>query len=253
MEELLVSKTEAVAFLKTITWEEGKTIPIIEAPYRYRIIVHCSHAGRQTTEFANGFYPYFCNIELVSGAGNQIKAGANMVPILPNGKFIMVVEQRPAQGVTNPSIAIISGEEIDLKQFGEYSSLEFPGGAVENNETIKAGFLRELTEETGIEGQKATLFMQKHPIYSSGSEIRGQGFYGVVHLSGFHHEKKVETDGGLVVFSLSEEEIKENIKRGVICSGQAAWLPWSFYKQAKSLGFGNENEFFSRQEVKIIK
>jgi len=259
MEELLLPKGTAKNLLKNVEWQEGKIIPLMEAPYRYRIVTHCSSNGRQEAEFANGQHHYFCYMELIDGQGNWIKRGANIVPILPDGRFIMVVEQRPPQGrYSNRSmIALIANQEINLEQFGHYSSLEFPGGAVEKNEELKAGFLRELAEETGIENQTAIFFKRNQPIYGLGSDLAIQLFVGVVQLSGLSYKKRVDNDGGLIIFSLSRAEIEENIKRGVICSGQAALMPWSFYKDIEkdihSLNTTEEGEYFSKHLVKITK
>lgn len=258
MEKSLLPQAAAKKLLESLEWSEGKIFPIIEAPYRYRIVVHCSSKGRQEAEFANGQHRYFCYLELIDGQGNWIKQGANVVPILPDGRFIMVVEQRPPQGryANRPMIALIAGKEINLEQFGPYSSLEFPGGAIEKNEELKAGFLRELVEETGLENQTAIFFKRDHPIYGFGSDLAIQLFVGVVKLSGLNYKERVDNDGGLIIFSLAQEEIKENIRRGVICSGQAALAPWSFYKDIENyihLNLTGQGGYFSRYEVKITK
>lgn len=230
-----MTSQKAKESLAEIEWQEGKIVGVVEGPYRYRIVCHCSSAGRQRALFANGEHPYFCSIEIISGNGQWIQKGASIVPILPDGRFIMVVEQRPAQDryPGRPMVANIGGQKIDLSCFGKNSSLEFPGGGVDAGEGLKAGFLRELIEETGIEEQKALYYSRRHPLYPFGSDIAVQQFYGVVFLSGLSYENHVETDGGLTVFALTKEEVECNIWNGVIHSGQAALLPWGFYKDVE--------------------
>ncbi len=258
MKKSLLPKEAAKKLLESSKWSEGKIFPLMEGPYRYRLMIHCSSAGRQEAEFANGQHRYFCYIELMDGQGDWIQQGANVVPILPDGRFIMVVEQRPPQSrYANRSMtALIRGKEINLEQFGPFSSLEFPGGAVDAGEELKAGFLRELTEETGVKKQTAVFFKRNYPIYGFGSDLALQLFVGVVKLSGLRYQKRVDNDGGLIVFSLSYEEVEENIKRGVICSGQAALAPWSFYKEIENhiqLNLPIRGKYFSKYKVKIAK
>ncbi len=216
-------------------WEEGAIFPVVEGPYRYRVVVHCSSSGRQKALFANGEHPYFCYIELAGGNGQWIQKGAGIVPVLPDGRFIMVVEQRPAHSryPDRPMMARIGGLEMNLSHFGPHSSLEFPGGAVDPNEGFKAAFLRELHEETGICNQSALCYTRRHPILPFGSDLSLEQYFSVVFLSGLSYEKHVENDGGLTVFALTREEIDCNIWNGVIRSGQAAILQWGFYKEVE--------------------
>ena len=160
-----------------------------------------------------------------------------MVPVLPDGRLIMVVEQRPAHGryANRPMVAEIQGEQVDLREFGVHSSLEFPGGAIEPGEGLKAGFLRELAEETEVEEQTALYYSCLRPVFVFGSDVAFQNFLGVVFLSGLSHEKHVKTDGGLNVFALTRDEVQRNIWNGVISSGQAALLEWSFYQEVEKL------------------
>ena len=97
-------------------WEEGKIFPMTEGPYRYRVVVHCSSKGRQRSMFANGEHSYFCYVELLSQSGQWIERGVGMVPVLPDGRLIMVVEQRPAQSRYDdrPMIVRIGGKELNL-------------------------------------------------------------------------------------------------------------------------------------------
>ena len=231
----MFNNQKAKALLEKIEWEEGKIISVMEGPYRYRIVVLCSILGRKKDLFANGEHPYFCYIELLDSSGQWIQKGVNMVHVLADGRFIMVVEQRPAQSLYQnyPTIAKIAGENINLAHFGSHSSLEFVGGAVNPDEGLKAGFLRELTEETGISNQSAIYYSRRQPIYQTGADIALQQFLGVVFLSGLFYEKYVPTDGGLVVFALTKDEVECNIFSGVIHSGPAAIMPWAFYKEVE--------------------
>lgn len=229
-------KIVKTALLK-INWVEGAIVPILEAPYRYRIVVHCSESGRRKAVFANGEHSYFCYIETVFDDGRWTEKSGGMVPVLPDGRLIMVVEQRPAQGryMNRPMIAVIGGGQVDLRTFGTDSSLEFPGGAVEPGEGLKAGFLRELVEETGVEEQTALYYGRLRPLHPFGSDLALQSFLGVVYLSGLSYEEQVKTDGGLHVLAITREEVQQNIWNGVINSGQAALLQWGFYQEVEDL------------------
>jgi len=228
-----MNSKEAKGLLKGIEWQEGKVVPLLEGPYRYRIMVHCSAGGRQETEFSNGNRKYFCYVELTAPNGTWIEKGAGIVPVLPDGRLIMVVEQRPPQDryPDRPMVARIGGRDVDLGKFGPYSSLEFPGGAVDPNEGLKAGFLRELAEETGVENQSAVFYSRNQPFYPFGSDLALRQFVGVVFLSGLSYKEKTKGDGGLNIFALTEEEITFNIRKGVIHSAQAALMQWSFYRE----------------------
>lgn len=257
----MFSSQDAKEAMRNIEWMGGKIIPLIEAPYRYRVVVFCSSTGKQRAMFANGEHPYFCYIQIVNQKGEWISRGAGIVPVLPDGRLIMVVEQRPAQGCYNrPTVAEIGGREVDLKKFGSLSSLEFPGGAIEPGEGLKAGFLRELTEETGVEEQTALCYSRVHPTYAFGSDIAGQNFFRVVYLSGLSYKEKVETDGGLNVLALKSSEVQYNIWNGVIHSGQAAILPWGFYREVMEIRNESWLEerlvncgYLSVEEIKISK
>lgn len=224
---------EARKLLESFEWEEGKAISLLEGPYRYRIIVQCSSSGREEAQFANGSGRYFCYIEIMAPDGQWVKKGSGIVPILPDGRIIMVVEQRPPQGryPDRPMIAKINGRDVDLSRFGPCSSLEFPGGAIDPGEGLRSGFLRELVEETGVENQIATFYSRVYPYYPLGSDLALQQYVGVIFLSGLFYEEHAENDGGLHIFVLTEEEVTYNIQAGVIHSVQAAILPWGFYKE----------------------
>ena len=218
--------------LKKEVWEPGKVIPISEGPYRFRIVVHCSPQGRQKAIFQNGEHSYFSYVQLLDGNGTWIKRGAMIVPVLPDGRFIMTVEQRAARGLYhNPSIARINGRDVDLSHHGALSSLEFPGGAIDPGEGLKAGFLRELVEETGIEEQYGTYYARCRPIYPQAADLALQQFVGVIFLSGFSYLERVVTDGGLTVYALTKEDIMYNLQSGVLCASQEVLMPWFFYKE----------------------
>lgn len=228
-----VDSKEAKEFLKTVEWEEGKIFPVAEGPYRHRIVAHCSENGRQKAVFANGEYPYFGYVELLSGNGEWIRQGNGIVPVLGDNRILMVVEQRPAQSRygDRPTIAEVGGKEIDLRRYGPHSSLEFPGGAVDENEGLKMGALRELQEETGIGEQMAIWFRCLRPVYLFGSDIAIRHYSNVVYLPSLLYKERVETDGGLNVLALTEDEVETNIWRGVICSGQAALTTYGFFQE----------------------
>lgn len=226
-----MNSQQAKASLQQTEWEDGKIFPVVEGPYRYRVVVHCSFSGRQKALFANGEHAYFCYTELCSGDGSWIRQGNGIVPVLPDSRLIMVVEQRPAQGRhgSRPVVAKISGKDTDLSRFGPFSSLEFPGGAVDPNEGLKMGALRELIQETGIAEQEAELWRCLRPVHLFGSDIAIQHFSNVVFLPKSEHKAHVEDDGGLHVLALTYSDVLTNIRTGVICSGQAALTSWNFY------------------------
>ena len=85
--------------LLEIEWAEGLRVPLPANSYRTRIVICCSSIGRQEALFANGYIGnYFSYIEILS-KGQWVPRGAIIIPVLPDGRFLMVVEQRPAQYV----------------------------------------------------------------------------------------------------------------------------------------------------------
>lgn len=84
--------------LAETTWEEGKIVSLVAGSYRHETVAVCSPAGRQKAQFANGEFPYFAHVELLGASGKRIEQGAGIVPVLPDGRLLMVVEQRPPQG-----------------------------------------------------------------------------------------------------------------------------------------------------------
>ena len=221
--------------LRIVEWVEGKHERLLVGSYRHAVVITCFSRGRQEAEFSNGRHKYFSYVEILTKNNTWIKGGAGMVPVLPDGRFIMVVEQRPPQGRfdNRPRYVELNNSRVDLESIGPFSSLEFPGGAVESGESIKAGFLRELQEESGVEEQFAEVYSRTRPHYAFGSDIACEGFIFVAYLSGLNYQDQVATDGGLNVFALTREEVERNIHNGVIASGQAALLQWFFYKEVE--------------------
>ena len=245
-------------------WGEGKLISLVVGSYRHEVVALCSPLGRQEAEFANGKFRYFAWTELLGAGGKRIEQGAGIVPVLPDGRLLMVVEQRPPQGrVANRPHVVErqSGRFIDLAAMGEYSSLEFPGGAIDSTDkSLRAGFLRELGQETGVEDQTATLYRSLYPVWSFGADIPVKGYFGVVYLAGMRYEEYVHDDGGMYVVALSAAEVSRNIANGVVVSGQAALLQWNFYRDIR-MALQDEElmqqwlelGYFVKEEVRLVK
>lgn len=222
------------AELAKYEWAEGRTFALVDGSYRTRVAVTCYAAGRQTAVFAGGVEGnYGAYVELIRPDGTCIRQGTNVVPILPDGRLIMVVEQRPAQWRFDgqPATLIVGDELLDLTQFGPYSSVEFPGGAVDTGDTLTAGFLRELEEETEVEEQTALLYARRQPLFPQGSDLALEGFLSVVFLSRHRFSGFVKSDGGLNVLALSRQDVQRNIWAGNIRSAQAALLGWAWYQE----------------------
>ncbi|MEK7074185.1 MAG: NUDIX domain-containing protein [Patescibacteria group bacterium] len=246
--------------LQSLDWVEGSHIPLPKSSYRHRIVIACLPSGRQKANFANGKFPYFAYTELLNEKGQRISHGNNIVPVLSDGRFLMIVEQRPIleRYPDHQYRAAIGGQTIDL---GLCGSLEFPGGAVETKEDFTASFLRELVEETGIDEQEGILYRRIPPVYSFGSDLALAMFYNVIYLSGFSFPDHVNNDGGLNVYALSRREVEHNIITGAISSGQAALFGWSFYKEVERIHrdtvilnfLDTSTEFISCRNVVIKK
>ena len=215
--------------LQSMEWVEGSHIPLPQSSYRHRVVIACSESGRQKADFVNGRFPYFAYTELLNGNGDWISHGSNIVPVLSDDRFLMVIEQRPilARYPNHPRTVVLSQSTIEL---GLCDSLEFPGGVVEQGEEFTASFLRELMEETGIPQQSGLLFRRLPLVYSFGSDLALAMFYNVIYLSGFSFPDRVENDGGLRVLALTRDEVETNIQNGVIASCQAALQGWAFYE-----------------------
>lgn len=243
----MFNQLNAREILKSIQWEDGKAEPVVQGPYRYEIVVVCSSLGRQKAVFSDGKeHSYFAIVRMVNGKGEWTGGrGGIIVPVLPDGKMLMVVEQRPPRSFfpEQPKHIELTASRVALDEFGPYSSLEFPGGAVESGEYFTAEFLRELSEETGVE-KKGTLYIRKRPQFQFVSEAACQDNLGVIYLEGMTYAEKTTDDGGLTVLALSEEEIVRNIRNGVISSGHAGLLPWYFYEEVKR---ARQSNYFLRE------
>ena len=234
-------------------WEEGKKIRFSPNSYRTRTVFLCYKGGRQRAQFANGKFPYVSYIELIRSDGSLIFGGIGVVPILPDGRVLMLVEQRPAQGLLeSPSLLRIDDQDIDLRQFGQYSSLEFPGGSFENDGTFTAGFLRELVEETGVT-PSGTFYRRLHPTCDMGSDLAHEKHIGVIYLKGMSYESYTEADGGLHVFAITKKNVERNIRTGVIRSSQAALMEWMFFREVEEMVASKnlDDQYVSIEEITL--
>lgn len=245
--------------LATIVWEEGKTEPVVSGPYRYQVVIVCSSVGRQKAIFADGCeHNYFAFARIVNGKGEWNGEGGIIVPVLPNGRLLMVVEQRPPayqfkeRGLSD-RIFLDTGD-VPLSSFGPYSSLEFPSGAVEMNEASQSGILRELQEETGAFpfGQ---LYRKTHPIVQMVSDVAARDHLAVIFLEGIKYVPHTKDDGGLTILALTPEEVERNIWKGTISSAHAGILPFSFYREIvgaspKRMKEMVEGGYLIQQEIK---
>jgi ADP-ribose pyrophosphatase YjhB (NUDIX family) len=112
--------------------------------------------------------------------------------------------------------------------------LEFPGGAVDpGDHTLKAGFLKELKEETEIPDQKVWVYMRNVPCFAQGADLALENKVCVAFLTNMKFEHYVKTDGGLNVVSLSPKDVQENIWMGNIRSIQGSLLGWAFYLEVQ--------------------
>ncbi len=221
--------------LINIFWKDGKEIPIMSSVYRYEIRIVCSVHGRQRAEFANGEFPFFETVLLRSPDG-VLSGGADIVPVLPDGRIIMVIERRaPKFRFSCPRMAVLRGGRVlDLRG----GSLEIPGGSIdvgEEGEPI-VGLRRELTEETGIPPQDAMLYYQKEPTFAFDADISYWTLLAVVYLTKNEFKDWVDTDGGLKVVALWPDEVERNIDHGVINSGISALMGWRFYRRIQEEG-----------------
>src|SRR3989344_792160 len=219
--------------LKEVIWAEGKVINILNTLYWMTVQVVCSSNGKQKAQFANGEFPFF---EFIVAQSRTLFAG-NTVPVLPDGRILMVLEHR-GPNIHYPALPkTITRANVEDINLGSIGSLESPGGTIEKGEGIKSGLLRELAEETGLRGSTAVLYYRKHPTIVHNATVALGIIHSVIYLpEGADYERYVENDGGLHVFALTEEEIERNIAGGAISSGQAALLGWLLYKTVKGAG-----------------
>jgi len=244
--------------LKKEKWVEGRLIYFLPSSYRHRVVVVCYELGRQKAEFSNGTLNYGAYVELCRPDGTWIREGVNVVPVLPDGRIVMVVEQRPAQfayGDCPSQIETEGHKAMDLEKFGPYSSLEFPGGGVDADQNFHAAFLAELIGETGLEDQTATLITREPYFYPAGADVALRSKQAVIYLTGMKFEGYVNDDGGLHVLALSPYDILRNIRTGALASSQTVLLPWYFYQELQNSDTSalEKTGYISRKEVKIKK
>lgn len=246
--------------IREIEWEEGKTQRLLVGSYRQAVVIHCSSKGRTKGIFKNGEHGYFSYVEIVDKNGKWIEQGTTVVPVLPDGRILMVIEERPPLGRYPHPTAVRRTNGEMIEDLGPCGSLEFPGGAIDPGESLTAGIIRELREETEAEEQTAALFRRVHPVYAMVSDLALRNYYAVVFLSGFSFSGYVKNDGGLRVVALTKEEIEHNIRLGVIASSHICLTPWDFYKEVKraqiDMGFYNylvSCGYLSEERVKIKK
>lgn len=226
--------------LKMIEWEEGKIVDVVSGTYWYKLVIQCSSQGKQKAVFADGEeHPFF---EFARSVNDAILYATNIVPVLPDGRFLMVVEQRGPHALYPERPRIVkraNGKHIEL---GLYGSLEFPGGAVDpDDKSISSGALRELVEETGIKGQEVELFVKNMPVIAHGAGVALGMKLAVAVLAAANQEEWVFEDGvKMPTFTLTEEEINWGIADGSINSGQAAHLGWHFYQHNIKLCLENQ-------------
>lgn len=247
----MIDKNAAKTQLTNLAWEDGTRYKIIEGPYRHVIEILCSPLGRQKAIFGDGReHNYFAYVRV---GGNGI--GAHVVPVLPNGNVLMVVEQRPPQeSPKSRPWPVVGGRSVNLLQYGPYSSLEFPGGGINPGESITMESLREMFEETGAAQQEIELYRTVLPHYVFGSDTTTRNFHAVAFLSEFFYETTVSNDGGLNVLELSPREVTFNIQNGSLMSAHSALMPWFFYEKVflmrQELG-ADWKSLITREKVKL--
>lgn len=219
-------------FLKSIVWEEGLKVELEPHSPRYAVTIICTELGQTVGEFANGPRRYFALTAIVRKNKTRIYDGGCVVPVLPDERLLMVINQRPGVDFFQRFPRVFQRSSGSIVDLGRYGSLEFPGGSIDQDEkSITIGVLRELKEETGIRGQQALLIRRVPPIYPMGAEVVGRMHFSVVFLVDAAFPNFVDTDGGLRVFALTAPEVEANIRAGNIDSGHAALLGWYFYKE----------------------
>src|SRR3989344_215274 len=210
-----------------VEWTEGKRFEVPLSSYRHALTIVCTHKGRHQGTFTNGTFGYFALVRFTTG-----DEGVGIVPVLPDGRFLMIVEERPAVtswGERPRTFKRLSGEDINL---GEYQSLEFPAGGKDAGESPRDAALRELKEETGIPDQTIALYRMR-AVYPMIPDTIMRMHYAVAYLSDEHFAVQVETDGGLAVFAVTEEEIERNIRNGVLADAITVLTGWNFYKTVR--------------------
>lgn len=249
VEQALYPPCEKVVF-KDVEWKEGKLVDLVSGTYWYKLVILCSSTGKQKAIFADGKeYPYF---EFARSPNDKVLYATNIVPVLPDGRFLMVLEQRGPHALypERPRVVERFGGRKNI-ELGEYGSLEFPGGAIDPGEGVSSGALRELVEETGIKDQEVEFFLKKTPVIAHGAGVALGMKLAVARLSAANQERWVFEDGvKMPVFALTEEEIDQGILNGSINSGQAACLGWQFFKQVEDIrsGYSGDADFVTAEE-----
>ncbi len=227
--------------LKNHEWVEGKRIPVLLASYRHVIVVACSQSGRNKAQFSNGEFPYFAHVALASRKLDFIENGCMIVPVLPDGRVIMIIEQRPPTATRAEQNRRLELKNEDL-QLGPDDSVEFPGGAIEIGENIVVGSLRELVEESGVPNQPVTLYLAKYPC-NNWMELALKTFYGFALLTKNEFSPKTTDEGGeLRVLAITPEEVDTNIDNGVINSAMVM-VNWNFYHAVTNRGLPQNINF----------
>jgi hypothetical protein len=229
----MFTQEQAREELRKITWEEGKSVVLLQGPYRHEIVLTCSSDGRKMGVFADGErHKYFCCVRLIGAIGTWHGEGGVVVSALSTSQLLMVIEQRSPLGAfpNRPMILRLRSGDVDLRKFGPYSSVEFPGGSVEVGADLKGDYLHELHEETGAEGA-GVVYRKRVPHYQFVSDVAARDYLAVVYLEGMRYTPKTSNDGGLVVMALWPDEILCNIRNGTIASAHAALLPFAFYRE----------------------
>ncbi len=258
-----MNRQESADFLKTVEWQEGKRVILGEGSYRHRIVAVLTEGAAKVGDFANGKGKYCEFVEFMDASGQWIQRGNGILPVLPDGRFLFIVERRPAQSFhgPRPMVARIGGKDVDLRKFNPHASLEISGGAADADDTnVVVGALREAMEENAIPEQAATLYHCLRPVHLFGSDIAIHHHSNALFLSESSFEAYAKTDGGLNVLALTQEDVWENIYNGVICSGQAAHATWYFFQEvlrgqkdaehmAKLLRMG----YLAKREVRLVK
>lgn len=217
--------------LSEIEWVKDKRIEFYALSYRHRQVTVCVEGRPFTTMFKNGGKSY---LELVCGDGGWNRVGVNIIPTLSDGRVLMVVEQQaPLSGFSEDLLHILelSGgqQSLDLRKFGEFSSLEFPGGGIEVGESVAIGALSELAAETGIPEQEGVLYCSPHLVFPYPSDLAHGNYISAVYLKSLEFASHVKNDGGLNVLALTSQEIEVNIRNGVFCSMNAGLYMWYWY------------------------
>ena len=219
--------------LKRIMWEEGKHIPVRNVSYRYVLVIGCSKDGGHRAEFANWTFSYFCYMQtgrVSEWSMENPPIGGHIVPVLPDGRVLMIVEKRPPLSrFRRGSVLHRAGGDILLD---DLDSPEFPGGGIKPGERVTAGLIRELCEESGATG-KCTIYRITPPTPPFCSDMAVANYYAVAFLQENVLDGYIEHDGGLRVLTLTEDEVEANIDGGVLVSSHAVLTPWYLYQRVK--------------------